>query len=492
MAERHVLYGSGAPTIAPNALGQHYIDTTNRVPYISVGVESATDWIQGVAEESGGGAGKAWVVVNTTVSTLVINDVLADHTIYNIQSSSEVTIYIDLLLDLTEHGFEVRFCNNSGFPVTFVGNNFSSNPSCLEYVLAKPGGTVIAQVLSNNRVLLSGDLEEYYFANPDFVAPQPPASIPSGPLWMRMDTNLSDTLIVSVNTILLNGPVTVDWGDGSPIQTLLDEAVDDAAYTDNQHTYSTLGVFDVKVTGSGNNIRVYSEGLLEVLDWGVSKSRGVKFGGCPSLTTVPKNLPPLFTDLTNMFSSCYAFNSDVSGWDVSRVTKVNQLFYGCEIFNQDLSSWDVGNVTDFTCMFTGATLFNSDLSNWRTGQALSMYQMFGEARSFSGNVSGWDTSNVRDMSLMFQSCSSFNVDLSEWNIGTVQNTSSMFDGATIFNQDISNWNTANVINMNRMFANTGAFNHDLSGWNINSVSDHNNFDLNATGPGWNSGLKPPF
>ena len=40
----HVLTGATAPTSVPQYVGQHYIDTTNRVTYESVGNESVDDW----------------------------------------------------------------------------------------------------------------------------------------------------------------------------------------------------------------------------------------------------------------------------------------------------------------------------------------------------------------------------------------------------------------------------------------------------------------
>lgn len=41
---RHIFTGSGAPTLTPTAVGQHYIDMTNKVSYISVGTASSADW----------------------------------------------------------------------------------------------------------------------------------------------------------------------------------------------------------------------------------------------------------------------------------------------------------------------------------------------------------------------------------------------------------------------------------------------------------------
>lgn len=40
----HIFSGSGAPATTPQAVGHHYIDTTNDKSYISVGTSSSADW----------------------------------------------------------------------------------------------------------------------------------------------------------------------------------------------------------------------------------------------------------------------------------------------------------------------------------------------------------------------------------------------------------------------------------------------------------------
>ena len=53
------------------------------------------------------------------------------------------------------------------------------------------------------------------------------------------------------------------------------------------------------------------------------------------------------TDMSKLFSrTILFFNQDISSWDVSNVTTMNQMFYNAQSFNQDLSAWDVSNVTD--------------------------------------------------------------------------------------------------------------------------------------------------
>lgn len=41
----HVITGTAAPATAPTDLGQHYIDETNRIGYLSVGTDAVSDWV---------------------------------------------------------------------------------------------------------------------------------------------------------------------------------------------------------------------------------------------------------------------------------------------------------------------------------------------------------------------------------------------------------------------------------------------------------------
>ena len=62
-----------------------------------------------------------------------------------------------------------------------------------------------------------------------------------------------------------------------------------------------------------------------------------------------------------MFYNAQSFNQDLSKWDVSAVTNMNQMFMGASDFNQDLSKWDVSAVTDMDQMFASAKNFRQTL-----------------------------------------------------------------------------------------------------------------------------------
>ena len=204
------------------------------------------------------------------------------------------------------------------------------------------------------------------------------------------------------------------------------------------------------------------------------------------------------------------FNKDISGWDVSNVTKMNHMFMGSK-FNGNISKWDVSNVTDMQYMFaqsdfngdisewnvsnvtnmkhmfspadgwsySGKTSFNGDISKWDVSNVTNMENMFYGA-TFTGDISKWDVSNVTNMKMMFFQAKSFNGDINTksatrnslsytaWDVSNVTNMENMFNTATKFNKDISEWNVSNVTNMKQMFFQATAFNKPLNDWDISS------------------------
>jgi surface protein len=119
----------------------------------------------------------------------------------------------------------------------------------------------------------------------------------------------------------------------------------------------------------------------------------------------------------------FAYNPDISHWDVSDVTNMNFLFNDLRGFNQDLSYWDVSKVTRFVATFQDARAFNSDISSWDVSSGEIFYAMFLNAFAFSQDIGDWDLSGI-DVSKPY---------------GSRTGVDNMFNGSTVFNQDLSGW-----------------------------------------------------
>ena len=135
-----------------------------------------------------------------------------------------------------------------------------------------------------------------------------------------------------------------------------------------------------------------------------------------------------------MFASTN-FNGDISKWDVSQVTDMNNMFWRTTSFNSDISKWDVSKVTDMSQMFA-STNFNADISKWDVSRVANMTAMFEKAKSFQADISKWDVSGVARMNNMFHSAKSFNGDISKWDVSSVTNMNHMFMSATSFKRQL--------------------------------------------------------
>lgn len=279
--------------------------------------------------------------------------------------------------------------------------------------------------------------------------------------------------------------ISIDWGDGTTEKIIWSDGGNSRS---TFHTYSSHGVYTVKVSGRLGRlgranpillpslIKCYSFGDLGLL------SIATSFGNCPNLIEAPASLPSGITSLASTFLSCPIFNDEkIKYWNTTNITAMNSIFQSASAFNQDIGAWNVSSVTDMNGMFGNALAFNNngsaDINNWNTSNVTNMSSMFFNASSFNQPVNNWNVRKVTTFASMFQGATSFNSSLSGWALGAdTAGTSclSMFQSATSFNQDISNWDTSKVTNMGNMFANqsTGSgFNQNIGSWNTSSVTN---------------------
>jgi surface protein len=189
-----------------------------------------------------------------------------------------------------------------------------------------------------------------------------------------------------------------------------------------------------------------------------------------------------------MFYNAYAFNGDISSWDVSNVTDMNAMFQEANSFNQNIGGWNVFNVGTMWSMFVGADLFDQDLSDWDISNVTNMDEMFSGADDLSDeNKCAIHTSFSTNGNWLYdwsESCGPFQpqttaelqtaVDLwvsgdtltygeiNTWDVSLITNMSELFKDKTNFNDDMSNWDVSNVTNMSQMFRDATDFNGDIS------------------------------
>ena len=195
-----------------------------------------------------------------------------------------------------------------------------------------------------------------------------------------------------------------------------------------------------------------------------------------------------------MFALADNFNANISNWDTSLVTEMNNMFWKAYVFNNGASSgvsttlsWNTSSVTTMMSTFNRATAFNGNLSGWDTSNVTRMDNMFdnnpvfnnGASAGASSTILSWDTSKVTNFNNMFANADAFNADISSWDTSSLLQTYRMFKGADVFNSDIGGWNVSIVNNMQEMFQNASAFNQDLTCWDVDPAPIYTNFSTGS-------------
>lgn len=109
-----------------------------------------------------------------------------------------------------------------------------------------------------------------------------------------------------------------------------------------------------------------------------------------------KAVTTLVTDMKQLLlqTSNAQFNPDISSWDVSNVTSMEDMFYGALGFNQNISSWDVSKVVNMKRMFAYAEKFNQDIGSWDVSKVNNMYGMFRGTKVFNQDLTSWCVESI--------------------------------------------------------------------------------------------------
>lgn len=128
--------------------------------------------------------------------------------------------------------------------------------------------------------------------------------------------------------------------------------------------------------------RVSGPNITEVTWNPELKAQRLIFWKSSKLTKVSPYLPKEVVTLENSLRECPVFNQDLSSWDTSSVTNMNNMFYNSTGFNGDISSWNTGNLTTMQFLLYGCRIFNRDLSGWDVSKVIN-------SNSYDTNATAW-------------------------------------------------------------------------------------------------------
>ena len=213
-----------------------------------------------------------------------------------------------------------------------------------------------------------------------------------------------------------NYSFTVDYGDGTVAEIT---SFDDE---DKNHTYSTAGTYDVKITGMCEGWSFYNVGdsasnLTQIKQWGVTQAKHIDFGNCTNLSgQIPTPVKNSFTTVESfrlLFYNCTNLNSQIpenlfynatnvitlrNAFNISGVTgsiPENLLSYCTKVENVEFL-FDKSNITGRI----PENLF-SKCSNLKSVMALF------QETSISGVIPGklfYNCSNITNANQIFRGC----------------------------------------------------------------------------------------
>lgn len=182
------------------------------------------------------------------------------------------------------------------------------------------------------------------------------------------------------------------------------------------------------------------------VDWAndLDKIKSVSFSG----HIAPKSMAAWFTATPNLTS----FNS--SGLDTSQVTDMFMTFYNSGISSLDLSSWNTGSLKRVEYMFmTTPNLRTLKFgSGWNMSKVTSLQQMFNLCGATSLDINSWNVSSVTSLYGTFSGMTNItSLNLSSWNTSNVTNFSNAFSMVSLVTLDLWGWNVSKGTNFRNIF-----------------------------------------
>ncbi len=163
-----------------------------------------------------------------------------------------------------------------------------------------------------------------YFVGCDSVVTLDLTILENNPMVLLFNTSLSEGTTIKIPITGTN--IIIDWGDGN-IETVNSKSILVS------HTYATEDVYTISIKGvlteyGGLHENIGAEKLVKVISFGGSNltSLSYAFNNAKNLIEIPKDIPPTITSLNNAFSNAASFSCDISSWDISSVTNMDNLF----------------------------------------------------------------------------------------------------------------------------------------------------------------------
>ena len=155
----------------------------------------------------------------------------------------------------------------------------------------------------------------------------------------------------------------------------------------------------------------------------------------------------------------------------------------------DLNDLDISELDDISYIFHGSNIEVVDISGWDTSNVTTMENMFSFCDKLKNiiGIENLDVSKLEDANSMFYCCKNLvELDLTNWNPVSLQHTYDMFYGCSNLKmiKNIENWQLPNIKGVRKMFYNCVKLNVDLSNWNLTNIKD----DFMKTGIVANSGI----
>lgn len=225
--------------------------------------------------------------------------------------------------------------------------------------------------------------------------------------------------------------------------------------------------------------------IFENVDTSNTTTFNNMFNGCKLLESI-EGLNTLntssVTDISSLFNQCNNLKEiDLSKWDVSKVTSMNNMFSGCGCKNINLSNWRLESYNSKFPALDNVNYRNIDyidLSNWYLPKysTTTSYPQFGNIVCSYGseqgilNCSNWQLPNLLRLSSTFSNLYVKKVDLSGWNLPLLTNIASFFSAFQVQEVDLSDWKFGSSnITLQGLFSNynnTTLKKFSLSNWDF--------------------------